>query len=221
MAQLNTNAAAVSRKANLGTTAIHDILSGKNRKPSYDVLCAIANALDCDVGYLIGEQRPPRMPQRHERVAPIPVIGIVEAGAFRPMHEPPYGEEPKHLNAPTSISYPSAPHFALEVWGDSMNASKPVPLLEGMYVLCVDVAAAGLTVESGKIYVVRRTKDGGQTYELTVKRARVFRNRTELIPESTNPKHEPIVVRRELDPDSANEVTAFGLVYGAYASLED
>jgi hypothetical protein len=34
-----------------------------------------------------------------------------------------------------------------------------------MEVLCVDMADAGLQVESGRIYATRRTLDGGQTYE--------------------------------------------------------
>jgi hypothetical protein len=90
-----------------------------------------------------------------------------------------------------------------------------------MHVLCVDMIDARLSIESGKIYVVRQTKDGGQTYELTVKRARVFADRIELVPESTNQRHRPIVVPLDFDTEAQKEVAAIGWVYGTYTSLED
>jgi SOS-response transcriptional repressor LexA len=219
MQELDTNAAAVSRQAGLGPTAVHDILSGKNRSPSIETVRALAAALDCDIAYLIGEQETPRPAKP---AAAIPVIGIVEAGAFRPMPESNSDNESDvlYLNAPRSDCYPRARHFALQVWGDSMNAAKPVPILQGMHVLCVDTIEAGLTIESGKIYVVRRTTDGGQTYEMTVKRARVFRDRIELVPESTNPRHRPIVIPHDFDNDAQAEIAAIGWVYGTYTSLE-
>jgi len=55
MKQLDTNATATSRKAGLGSTAVYDIINGKNKNPSIPIMCAIATALHCDVGYLIGE----------------------------------------------------------------------------------------------------------------------------------------------------------------------
>jgi SOS-response transcriptional repressor LexA len=221
MSELKTNAAAVSRRANLGTTAVHDILSGKSRRPSVDVMISVATALDCDLAYLLGQQETPHAATQRG-VAPTPVIGIAEAGAFRPMREvsPDTEIDFPHLNAPRSELYPDAKHFALQVWGDSMNAAKPVPIVQGMHVLCVDVIDAELTIESGKIYVVRQTKDAGQTYELTVKRARVFRDRIELVPESTNPRHQTIVVRLNFESESRKEIAAIGWVYGTYTSLE-
>jgi SOS-response transcriptional repressor LexA len=118
----------------------------------------------------------------------IPIVGVAELGAFRQMPVNDDTEENlPRVNAPHSRLYPNARHFALEVRGDSMNAAKPSPILDGMIALCVDVVDAEIEVESGKIYAVRQTRDGGQTYELTIKRAKVFRNRVELLPESTNP----------------------------------
>ena len=63
------------------------------------------------------------------------------------------------------------------------------------------MADAGLEITDGRVYVVRRTRDGGQTYEMTVKRAFVFRDRIELRPESTNPAHTAITVKRGKDED--------------------
>jgi hypothetical protein len=113
------------------------------------------------------------------------------------------------------------------VRGDSMNAAtlagRATPIVDGMHILCVDMADADLEVETGKIYSVSRTLDGGQTYENTSKKAMVYRDRYELLPESTNPVHEKFVVRRPAVPgtDPAKEIKVTGLVYGLYSSLEE
>jgi SOS-response transcriptional repressor LexA len=154
-------------------------------------------------------------------MAPIPVIGIAETGAFRPMVE--FGTEQEDLTrifAPRSRAFPSAKHFTLEIRGDSMNAARPVPLVDGMFALCVDIADAGLTIESGRIYAVRRTLDNGQTYEVTIKRAKVFRDRIELSPESTNARHKPAIIRRGSEETNAQRIEAVGLVYGVFSSIE-
>jgi SOS-response transcriptional repressor LexA len=151
----------------------------------------------------------------------IPIVGVAELGAFRqmPLSDDTEDNLPR-VTAPHSRLYPNAKHFALEVRGDSMNACKPSPILDGMIALCVDVIDAEIEVESGKIYAVRRTLNGGQTYELTIKRAKVFRNRVELHPESTNPNHQPLIIPIDSDPASINEVTAIGLVYFAGYDFE-
>src|SRR6185312_15884567 len=84
MAELDTNAAQVSKDARLGSTAVSDILSGKNKNPSVGVVKAVAQILKCDLSYLVGDQEYPR--QVVEVLSrSIPIIGTVEAGAFREM----------------------------------------------------------------------------------------------------------------------------------------
>lgn len=221
MKELGTNAAKVSKEARLGTTAVHDILSGKNENPSVGVVKAIAESLQCDLSYLVGDQAHPRQLVEVQSKS-IPIIGIVEAGAFREMPKSAVSEhELRLVSAPQSENYPHAKHFAFEVRGNSMNASRPTPLLEGMLVLCVDMVDAEIEVESGKIYVVRRTTDGGQTYEFTLKRAKLFKDRIELRAESTA-TYAPIRLSRSFDPDiEGTEVVAIGLVYGIFRSIED
>lgn len=219
----DANATQVAIKARLGKTAVHDILSGKNKNPSVPVIRRIALALGTTLSYLTGETDNPEAGLNAAGVAPIPVAGIAETGAFRPMPEigPELEHELPRVNAPTSRAFPGAKHFALEIRGDSMNAAKPVPLVEGMFALCVDFTDAELTLETGRIYAVRRTQDGGHTYEVTIKRAHVFRDRVELRPESTNKKHETIIVPRARGDDlNAQEVRAIGLVYGTFSSME-
>jgi SOS-response transcriptional repressor LexA len=217
MAALGLNAAEVSRKAKLGNTATYDILNGKNLSPSIPVIKAIAKVLECSTAYLVGETDQPGGQPQFQQVAEIPVIGVAEAGAFRRMAD--FDQEDvsglRKIVAAFSTSYPTARHFALLIRGDSMNEAKPYPLLDGLTALCVDVADAGLEVESGKIYAVRRTLDGGQTYECTVKRAKVFRDRFELHPESSNPEYKPLIILRSTPADhDPAEISVIGLVYG-------
>jgi SOS-response transcriptional repressor LexA len=223
MTAANTNAAATSRLARLGNTAVHDILSGKNKNPSVPMLLAIARALDTTLGYLVGEEEFPGVDPTRSEAAAIPIVGIAETGAFRVMAEwgPDTDVELPRIFAPRSRLFPKAKHFALEVRGDSMNAARPRPIVEGMYALCVDIIDAELPIESGRVYAVRRTIDGGQTYECTIKRAQVFRDRIELVPESTNPAHKTITVARDFDVTHTNEIAAIGLVYGTFNSFED
>jgi cyclic pyranopterin phosphate synthase len=54
----NTNARAISREADLGDTAVTDILNGKNRSPSVTAVRAIARALNTTIAYLTGEESP-------------------------------------------------------------------------------------------------------------------------------------------------------------------
>ena len=52
IAARNTNAAATSIKANLGQTAVYDIVTRKSLNPRVDTLAKIANALDCQLSDL-------------------------------------------------------------------------------------------------------------------------------------------------------------------------
>ena len=227
MTALGTNAKQLSRKARLGDTAVYDILNGKNLRPALPAIKAVAKALECDLAYLVGDQAEPRQKNEVQGVTSIPVVGVAEAGAFRKMIEFDVDvlDLPK-VHANRSALYPKAKHFSLLVRGDSMNAAtsagRPAPLVEGQYILCVDLTDAGLEIESGKIYAVRRTTDSGQTYECTVKKAMVYRDRYELLPESTNPAHEKFVIPRGAAHRDVvgTQIEVIGLVYGLYSSLE-
>src|ERR1035437_448158 len=223
MEALGTNAKQVSLVARLGNTAVYDIVNGKNLRPALPTIKAIAKSLECDLAYLVWDQPEPRRDITSlQGMEPIPVIGVAEAGAFRNMVDFDQDlRDVQKIQASRSIVYPKAKHFALLVRGDSMNAAKPISIVEGVYLLCVDLTDAGLEIESGKIYAVRRTTDGGQTYECTVKRAMVYRDRYELIPESTNNPHQRLVIPRgPSHTDVGTAIDVIGLVYGLYSSLE-
>jgi len=210
------SARALSRQAGLGDTYVNDVLSGKNASPSIPAVQAIAKALDTSIAYLVGETGHQDSVAAPHALAAIPVVGIVEVGAFRKLQT--HSNFPL-VERPLSQSYPDARHFVLTVGDASGAASKDGPILPGMEVLCVDMADAGLQVESGRIYATRRTLDGGQTYETIIRRAMVFRDRVELIAESGRPEDEKIVVPG-LATEPGQPIFALGLVYGIFRGLE-
>ena len=210
------SARALSRQAGLGDTYVNDVLSGKNASPSIPAVQAIAKALDTSIAYLVGETGHQDSVAAPHAIAAIPVVGIVEVGAFRKLQA--HSDFPL-VERPLSQSYPDARHFVLTVGDASGAASKDAPILPGTEVLCVDMADAGLQVESGRIYATRRTLDGGQTYETIIRRAMVFRDRVELIAESGRPEDEKIVVSG-LVTDPGQPIFALGLVYGIFRDLE-
>jgi SOS-response transcriptional repressor LexA len=215
--------AELSRKASLGQTAVNDIMSGRNQSPSSRAVEKLATVLNVSVEYLTRREAADRTagggPHGRADFGAIPLIGIAEAGAWRAVSAQ-AADVSESVSPQRSRNYRSFKHFALRVQGDSMNAARP-PIADGQVILCVDMADAGLEITDGRVYVVRRTRDGGQTYEMTVKRAFVFRDRIELRPESTNPAHTAITVKRGKDEDfDGTMVEAIGLVYGTYASLE-
>jgi transcriptional regulator with XRE-family HTH domain len=211
-----TSARALSRQAGLGDTYVNDVLSGKNASPSIPAVRTISKALGTTIAYLVGETGHQDRAAAPHSIAAIPVIGIVEVGAFRKLQS--HSNFPL-VERPLSQSYPDARHFVLTVGDASGAASKDGPILPGMEVLCVDMADAGLQVESGRIYATRRTLDGGQTYETIIRRAMVFRDRVELIAESGRPEDEKIVVSG-LATDPGQPIFALGLVYGIFRDLE-
>lgn len=147
-------------------------------------------------------------PQKWQRLplTTLNSMGYVEAGAWRDVStsEPPERE----VLVPRDDRYPRAKQFCLEVRGDSMNAAKPIPILEGALIRCVDFIDSGVELKTGQIAVVQRTRDGGHLIETTVKRVAVLADRIELRPESTNPAHTPILWNEETETTGETRVIA-------------
>ena len=120
----------------------------------------------------------------------LPVLGIVEAGAWRDITAD-EDHEPEVRQVARDARFPDAAQFLLRVRGDSMNAAKPSPILEGMLVRCVSWADTGLELRTGLIAVVRLW-DGSRA-ETTMKRVHIMpKGDIELRPESTNASHKAI-----------------------------
>lgn len=212
MAEKGISRYTLSLKAGLGETYLSDLCEGKNKKPSIPAMSSIAKVLETTVAYLLGETY-----DDHRLFNSIPLVGIVESGTLRKL---PQGV-PTLVMRPKSKHYPLAKHFSLYVNDTSMAAAHEQPLLPGMEALCIDIEDAELEVESGKIYAIRRTRDGGENYETILRRARVFRDRVELLTESGKPgEDETIIHKGRLLSDPRQPIFAFGLMYGAFQSFE-
>ena len=159
----NASAKKVSLRAGCGATAVHDILSGKNRNPSDLVLKSIATALSCPVDFFkefgVSSDGPMVVPLIVE--PNIEVIGVAETGAYREEKET--GAIIKKIAGPAHKRFPDAKPYALEMRDKSMDRAVPFPLVPGTFACFIDIAEAGGMIEPGKLYVVRRRLAGTQS----------------------------------------------------------
>lgn len=227
ISERSTTPHAVSRDAKLGSTYVYDIIIGRNKNPSLLAVQAIAKVLGTTLAYLMGEADHVASDGNIKLLDTMPMISAAETGTYRKLSAS--ATYPK-VHGPRSQRHPNAQHFALQVADDALNArAGGPPITAGMIALCVDMAEDGLLVETGRLYCVRRTIDGGNTWETLIRRAQVFRDRTLLWAESATPeRHEVIPVQGTLAVTRAFpwsvvdslHVCVIGLVYGIIVSLE-
>ncbi len=223
MEERNLTANALSAKAGLDRSTVGKFLSKPGATLSPANAEAVARVLKCSVAVLRGEadadsskqaaetygKRPSKKmgsPPQHMLSAFL-VVGIVEAGAFRPVD---WFEETDlgtvMSDVPSDLR--GLRHFAYEVRGDSMNQ---VGMTEGDKVICVDPYE--VEYGSGDYVVVERSTNGGHTRELTVKEVSVGDDGTvELLPRSTNTKHVPIRFEPSEDHDDGVTVSIVGVI---------
>lgn len=153
------------------------------------------------------------------RLVPVPIVGKVEAGAFREVDElEDTGEEPELIFEEPDPDFPRAKRVAFTVEGDSMNAAVP-PLLEGYRLICVDFEDADVPLSDGMTVVVQRTRDGGLTREWSVKEVELGETEISFCPRSTNPRHKPIVVPIDAEPDDSTVVQVIAIARSVSASI--
>lgn len=139
--------------------------------------------------------------------------GTVAAGLFREHYQFDQSEKIVRMETPD----PEFPNARLVFWdaeGDSMNALKPIPLLPGMEVVCVDYddLDGRMPPRTGMIVVIQRSRDGGHLIEWSVKQIELYQDRIEFHPRSTNPIHKPIIVTRDMQADDGQEIRIVALV---------
>lgn len=147
------------------------------------------------------------------RMVSVPIIGKTEAGSFREVDDLDQSET-DYLSLPPDKRFPGARQMAFDVEGDSMNDLKPRPILSGDRAICVayeDVAHEA-TLRDGMVVVVERTRDGGHTREWSIKQVEIYANRVEFHPRSTNAKHKPIVIARDVEADDGTAVEIIALL---------
>jgi SOS-response transcriptional repressor LexA/DNA-binding XRE family transcriptional regulator len=144
--------------------------------------------------------------------------GIVRAGQFLLVDE--FNQDPEPV--PEFVTYhPAFPKVRQYAWRASGDSMDKAGILDGMWIVGADAADyidRHGEIESGELVVVERTRNQGAEREITVKEVRFYRDRYELLPRSSNPEHQPIVVPHD-HGEADSEVKIIGLVLAAFTDL--
>lgn len=145
---------------------------------------------------------------------PIKISGKVKAGEFIAIEDLGDWDEPEIIHDTRDPRFPHARHLGFEVEGDSMNALKPRPIMNGdrLSALAYEDIADRFPLRDGMIVVVERTRHGGHEREWSVKQLEIYEDRVEFHPRSTNARHKPIVVKREHHADDGMTVEIIAIV---------
>lgn len=158
-----------------------------HRKPSFEVLESIADYFNVDMDYLVGKTQCrnkyqetanktlfPTFPVEFSNLKRIPILGRIAAGS------PMYAEE--HIEGYTYTDLNGGhEYFGLRVRGDSMDAAG---IKDGYTV----IVRRQETVDNGQIAVVLINGE-----DATLKRFTQTGDIVTLMPQSTNPIHQPFV----------------------------
>lgn len=142
---------------------------------------------------------------------PVIVAGPVQAGAFISIDEFDQSE-PETFFEPADPDFPRARRTAFDVLGDSMNRLAPVPILPGSRVIGVNYEDIGIPLRDNMVVVVQQERDAGFLREWSIKQVELQDDAIIFHPRSSNPKHKPIVVNRDLKADDGRTVTILSLV---------
>jgi SOS-response transcriptional repressor LexA len=170
---------------------VRDIFRVDDRKPTFDTVAGIARALDMDVTeFLVGSGAKP-LP--FGSTVMVPVIGAVEAGAWRESWEFPADEVVEVEFAHDGVT---GDRIGLQVEGRSMDRRFP----PGTTLDCVKLIGSDESVEDGDYVIVESLRGG--LVEATCKRLIVADDGSfSLVGESTLPEYEvPIPIGK---PDQA------------------
>ena len=155
--------------------------------------------------------RPARLPPNFNEWVEYPVLGVVEAGAFRES-DMLSQVEPRTFPGERNRTYPNATPMAWEVRGDSLD---DMSIIEGTILVGVDFNEAGGVLVNDKIVIVEQ--DRGGLIERSAKVVAIFPDRIEFQPRSKDPRHKPIVYKNGKTDDDIS-VRVLTVVHGFYRS---
>ncbi|MDB5433534.1 MAG: hypothetical protein JWP35_4650 [Caulobacter sp.] len=234
---LHRSARDVSLSAGLGPDAIRTIMNGRSRAPRSDTLMKLANELQCEVAYLIGEINQPISTEAlvtHEdgHVTGVARLGLhfVAKKKWVESVDPPPGREYEHDGDPYPLSnlytlqefLPGFQNLALMA-DESMNLVVP----KGSYVHYLSVGDREARLSDGDIVVFmrQRLKPGDDTiseFECTLRRTTITaRGEISLETASSNPEladrviYEPgkFFMARVTSPDGTKTKTVPGYTF--------
>jgi SOS-response transcriptional repressor LexA len=189
---LNLSERAASIQASGNAELLRNIRRGRSISPRSGSLSKLAKVLGVSESWLLGSTDDVGAPPTGQ-LHGVRFGGIVEAGAFRRVNGFDQDSEYRLIPLPPDPRYPAHLQYAFEVVGDSMNAAHILP---GMWVTAVSLHAwEKIHGEpgDGRVVIVAKTRNGDDERELTVKRLRLFRDRIELQPESSNKTHQSLI----------------------------
>jgi len=204
----------LARHLGIAPESINRVVHGKRMLKTHEVVGAAS---------YFGEE-PPKATDGARIVNPgfatAAVIGRVEAGSFREVDDLDQSE-PVRIQVPEDARFPHARVLVFEVSGDSMNALKKQPIMDGALLVCVayDDIAHEYPLRTGMVVVVERTRDGGHLREWSVKELELQDDRILFHPRSNNPRYEPIVIARDAHADTGTKVQVIALVRRVMADI--
>lgn len=210
LAVLGLSARKASILAGLHPDTLGKVLQGSTKSLRGDNLTKIARVLKCTESWLeTGEEA-----EFSEAPQPdgIRYGGIVEAGTFRRVNI--YNQDAEYQLIPLlpNPNYPPDTQFAYRVEGDSMNMEKIFP---GMWIHAVKRDTwehLHGAPRDGDLVVVEARRNGSEERELTVKMLRLFRDRIELHPCSSNPDHQVYTIPYTPPNDYGDTTQVIGIV---------
>lgn len=218
----------------LSPSYISTITTGKTKVPSTKVLRALSIYFNEDLFRLVTEgdtalleqvvnelELAERIRNGQPALAPagsitsraddgaLPVVGIVEAGAWRARDE--FGDITDEVTPLTrDPRFPLARQEAHLVRGDSMDQAG---IFEGGYVRMIAYDDVPLSLRPGTIVILERAAGDFSIFERTVKQVEFVDGEYRFIPRSSNPRHKPVILPQDVDLfDETSEVRVLGFV---------
>lgn len=232
LAATNQKATPASIKAGLSPSAIRNIFDGSSKAARSDTVAALAPVLQTTVEWLsigIGQEstNPADQPSAE---APKPaatglegdvdagrlyVRRVAAAGTWREVSEYQDEEQPESFIVPL-MRKDGRRRFLTKIEGDSVDKLR---LYDGDYAVTIDWNDIDRPANDGEVVVVEQVRDGGHTIETTVKQIRVHKDRYELHPRSSNPRHKAIIVKHGDGERDGREVRIIGLVESVFRPI--
>lgn len=168
-----------------------------------------ASAFGSTPGYILGISSGREAQQKLAEVTGVPVIGRVNAGAFR--YEEADEFEGVLVPAVPRNDLPATAQYSLLVDGPSVNKK----IADQSYAICIPYELSPGGARHGQLVHVVRERAG--LFEHTIKQFHFTKDGVMLYPASTDPRHQtPIALS---SGDDGETVSIRGIVIGAYTPL--
>lgn len=192
---------------------IRNIRKNPDQSPRGENIIKLARVLEVSESWLLLTTDDPGLAEPAEQADGIRYGGIAEAGTFRRVNI--YNQDAEYQLIPLqpNPNYPFDKQFAYRVEGDSMDLEHILP---GMWIHAVEVniwEKLHGAPRDGELVVVEAKRAGDdERRELTVKMLRVFRDRIELHPCSSNPQNQKYVIPYKPPEDYDDKVQVIAIV---------